>query len=349
MTLVPGDGIGPEVIGSAQRVLDAAGAPIHWEERHLGSGSDGDGDPLPSATLDSIRRNGVALKGPIATGTTGARSPNVGLRRALDMFVQMRPARSMPGAGSADVDLVVVRETTEDLYRGIEVSAGTREAEHLASWLVAEGLDDGLGPNTAFSIKPASARAVRRALEFTLTWMRREQRRRLTVVHKATVMRATDGIYLDVVADVAGSATDIEVDSCQIDGACAELVRHPQRFDVMFMPNMYGDIVSDVTAALTGGVGTAPGANHGDSVSVFEAVHGTAPLHAGRDEANPLAMIRSGVMLLEHLGERDVAHRIDVAIARLLAARSCLTYDLLGTTVGAAHTSEVTQELIDLL
>lgn len=350
VTVIPGDGVGPEVVGAAQAVLEATGVPLEWDVRQMGEAAAPD-DPLPSATMESIRRNGVALKGPLATGTAGRRSPNVALRRSLDLYVQLRPARSVgrPSTPLKPVDVVVVRETTEDLYRGIEVAAGSDEARELSEWLASRGLETELGADTGFSLKPTTERAVRRAAAFTLQWMRQNGRRRLTVVHKATVMRATDGVFLDVVRDLGSTITDIQIDSCQIDAACALMITDPTRFDVLLMPNMYGDIMSDITAALTGGVGLAPGANHGDGVAVFEAVHGTAPSHAGRDDVNPLGLVRSGALLLAHLGEVEAAREIEVAVADLLRERRCVTYDVLGTHAGAARTSEVAAELVDRL
>lgn len=351
VSVVPGDGVGPEVVRAAQAVLEATGVDIEWDEHHLGYLSTAGEGPLPEATLASIRRNGVALKGPVATSTTGGPSANVALRRALDLYVQVRPARSLghrpPGAAGA-LDVVVVRETTEDLYQGIEVVAGTAEAEELRGWLHDRGLGD-VAAGSAFSLKPASAAAVQRAAAFTLEWMRRNGRRKLTVVHKSTVMRATDGIYLDVLDELAAAHPDVVVDRCQVDAACARLVQEPEAFDVLFMPNMYGDIMSDIAAALAGGIGSAPGANFGDGVAVFEAVHGTAPAHAGRDDVNPLGLIRSGVLLLAHLGEVEAASRLDAAVADLVRSGACLTYDLLGRREGAARTSEVAAALVDRL
>lgn len=339
VSLIPGDGIGPEVVAVARRVVAATGVAVAWDECSLG----GQTDPVPRATIDSIRRTGVALKGPVATATGGARSANVGLRRALGLDVQLRPARSVGGIGPAGVpafDLVVVRETTEDLYRGIELPAGSDEATELGRWLADRGLDDDV-LDAGFSIKPATPSRVRAALEFTVDWMRRTGRRRLTVVHKATVMRATDGVYLSVADDVARAAPDVDFDACQVDAACAELVRRPDRFDVLFMPNMYGDLLSDLAAALSGGIGLAPGVNHGDGVAVFEAVHGSAPSHAGRDDVNPVAMVRCAAMLLDHLGEAEAAGRIHAAVGTLLEERIALTYDLCRPGEQPASTSAV--------
>lgn len=347
VTVVPGDGIGPSVVEAARRVLAATGADIEWDEQRLG----GPDDPLPDATLASIRRNGVALKGPVATGVKGGRSANVGLRRALGLNVQFRPSRTLPGIrrhADGDIDVVVVRETTEDLYRGIEVAAGSDEARELAAWLRERGLDDGLD-DAGFSIKPATEAAVRRAFESTLDWMRTAGRERVTVLHKATVMRATDGIYLDVAEELEARYDDIGFARCQIDAACARLVESPQSFDVLFMPNMYGDLLSDLAAALCGGIGLAPGANHGDGVAVFEPVHGTAPTHVGRDDVNPLAMVRCGALLLAHLGENERARRVERAVEELLRAGEVVTYDVLGTSDGAATTTDVADELVRLV
>lgn len=336
VVLLAGEGVGLEVVPAARAVLDAAGADIAWDE------VDVRGDDV----LDRIRAAGVALKGPVGTSIAGERSLNVALRRALDLYVQVRPSRSWPGVGRGGVDLLVVRETTEDLYRGIEVAPHSEDAAELLSWLQARGHE--LPASTGLSIKPTSPEAVRRAATFTVDLARARGRRRLTIVHKATVMRATDGVFLEVAREVAAQQTDVEVDDRQVDHLVAELVRRPEAYDVLFMPNQYGDIVSDLAAALTGGIGLAPGANHGDGIAVFEPVHGTAPRRAGHGCVNPLAAILSGVLLLRHVGQADIADRIESAVADVLL-RGPWTYDVVDGRGDPVSTDALAAAVIDRL
>lgn len=355
ITLIPGDGIGPAVTDAARRVLDATGVAISWDVRVVGEAAlaDGADGPLPEAVLASIRANGVALKGPVATPAgSGFRSVNVALRRELGLFAQVRPCRSrpgVPGARAASVDVVVVRETTEDLYAGIEFAADETATGELIAWLVAHGAD--VAPDAGISIKPVSAAASRRALEFTFEWALRNGRRRVTVVHKSTVMRATDGLFVAVAREVAAEHPELAFDERQVDLTAALLASRPDELDVLVMPNQYGDILSDVAAAVVGGVGVAPGANFGEDVALFEPAHGTAPRLAAGRGADPVGTILSGALLLRHIGESGAADSVEHAVDEVLASGQTVTYDLRpGRAVeGAATTVEMTDAIISRL
>jgi isocitrate dehydrogenase (NAD+) len=353
VTLIPGDGIGPEVVDAARRVVEATGVPIRWDVQQLGRPAldDGASSALPEETLASVRRTGAALKGPVSTSPTGGfPSPNTGLRRALDVFAQVRPARSLPGVPTVfpGLDVAVIRETTEDLYAGIEFRAGSPGARAVVEAARRHGA--ALAEEAAVSLKPATEAAVRRTLDFAVAWARQHGRRKVTVAHKATVMRATDGIFLEVGRELAARTPDLEIDDVLVDNLTALLVRRPEEVDVVVTTNQYGDILSDLVAGMSGGVGLAPGANHGPDVAVFEAAHGSAPRHAGTDRADPLGMVRSGALLLRHLGEDAAADRVDAAVADLLAEGRVRTYDLLppGAT-GAAGTRAVADALVTRL
>lgn len=317
VTLIPGDGIGPDVIKAAQLVLDAVDAGIEWDVVAAGTNMiEKYGTSLPEYALDSIRRNKVALKGPLTTPIgTGFRSVNVALRKGLDLFANVRPAKNLPALESRhpNVDLIVVRENTEDLYAGIE---------HM------------VGKNAAESIKIITRPGSKRIARFAFELARSEGRKKVTAVHKANIMKHTDGLFLDSVAEVAAEYPDIEFDQCAVDTCAAGLVQQPEDFDVLVMPNLYGDILSDVCAGLVGGLGVAPGVNIGEDYAVFEPVHGTAPEFAGTDELNPLATILSGVMMLNHLGETDAATRVMQAIEDVLTEGKHLTADLGGNAKG---------------
>jgi isocitrate dehydrogenase (NAD+) len=342
--LIPGDGIGPEVTAAARRVLDATGVPISWEVVEVGerARSGGDFEPVPADALDRIRQAGVALKGPIATraGATH-RSANLTVRQELDLFVQLRHIRSFAGVDTAfgPVDLVVARETTEDLYAGIEFAGDSADAGELRAWIEARGFR--VAPGSGVSVKAISAAAFERALSYMIRWARANDRHRITVVHKATVMKATDAILLQVAHALAAANPDLEIDDCAVDACAMKLVRQPDEFDVIVTINLYGDILSDLAASLVGGVGVVAGANHGDRAAVFEAAHGTAPKYAGKDRADPIAVILSGALMLDHLGEAKAAARVEQAVASTLVAGvhpPDLGPDGLGT---AAFTDEV--------
>jgi isocitrate dehydrogenase (NAD+) len=351
VTLIPGDGIGPEVVAAACEVLDSSGAALEWEKHLIGQAAldAGAREPLPEPVLESILRNGVALKGPVSTKIAGPfPSPNIGLRRALDLFVQTRPVRGFPGVPGAaeDIDLVVIRETTEDLYAGIEYRQGTPWATELGAWIRGHGFD--LTPDSGISIKPTSAGAVARVAHFTFAWARANARKRVTVVHKATVMGATDGLFLDTARNIATEYPDIEFDDVLVDNAAMRLVRHPTTFDVLLTGNLYGDILADLAAAVVGGVGLVPGANFGPSAAVFEAAHGTAPKYAGQDRANPVALVLSGALMLRHLGEQEAASRVENAVASVLSEGRATTADLAAhdSRYPAVGTREMTRAIV---
>jgi isocitrate dehydrogenase (NAD+) len=331
VTLIPGDGIGPEVVEAARRVLDRTGVKLVWDE------CDADG------ALASIREHGVALKGPLSTRTSGGRSINLALRAELDLFAGIRPARRWTGGG---LDVVVVRMNTEDLYAGIEYEARSPEAAELRA-LVSRAGGPSLGEDTGLSLKPLSASAARRTARRAFEYARSEGRSKVTAVHKATVMRYTDGVFLEAARGVADDFPDIEFADALVDTACHQLVRRPETYDVLLCPMLYGDVLADLAAALAGGIGLAPGANVGDRYAVFEAVHGTAPRHAGTGRANPMALVLSGAMLLRHMGKCEAAARVEQAVADVLADARTLTYDL--SPERAAGTAEVAEAIIEAM
>lgn len=325
VTLIPGDGVGPEIAQAARRVIDASGANIEWEVVEAGEALIPQyGTPLPGYVLDSIRRNRVALKGPITTPVGGGfRSVNVTLRQELNLYANVRPARTLPGIVTRyqNVDLVVVRENTEDLYAGIEHRVGTDAAE---------------------SIKIITRQASERIARFAFELARKQGRKKVTAVHKANIMKLTDGLFLECARKVAQEYPDIVFEDMIVDAMCMKLVQAPENYDVLVLPNLYGDIVSDLCAGLVGGLGVAPGANIGHEVAVFEPVHGSAPKHAGKNRINPLAMILSGIMMLQHLGEDEAANRIYEAVLAVLREGKALTYDL----GGSAGTSDMADAII---
>jgi len=314
VTLIPGDGIGPELADATRRVLDASGVAFDWEVQDAGEGVMAQyGTPLPEHVLESIRRNKVALKGPITTPVgSGFRSVNVTLRQVLGLYANLRPARSIKGLQTRydDVDLVIVRENTEDLYAGIEHMVGKDAAESIK-----------------IITRAASERIARFAFEYAVA----NDRRKVTAVHKANIMKMSDGLFLKscrtVAADYEGK---VEFEDRIVDNMCMQLVQKPELYDVMVLPNLYGDIVSDLCAGLVGGLGVAPGANIGTEASVFEPVHGSAPKYAGLNKANPTALLLSGVLMLRHLGEQDAAVRVETALREVIAEGTATTYDLGG-------------------
>ncbi len=332
VTLIPGDGTGPELTEATRRVLEATGVAFEWDIQSAGEAimEANGGNPLPDETLDSIRRNGVALKGPITTPVGGGfRSVNVGLRKELDLYAQVRPCKTYPGVRSryADVDLVIIRETTEDIYAGIEFEQGTPDALELAAWFEARG-ETLPRPDSGISIKPISISGTRRVFEFAFDYARRMGRSRVTAVHKANIMKFTDGLWLRVAREVAAENSDIDFNDRIADNMCMQLVQHPEDYDVIVAPNLYGDIISDLAAGLIGGLGVAPGANFGEGVAVFEPVHGSSPSHAGENKMNPVAEILSGMLMLRHLGEHDAAARLETAITDLIREGEHVTADM---------------------
>ena len=355
VTLIPGDGIGPELTEATRRVLEATGVEFEWDVQPAGADvmADHGGNPLPEETLESIRRNRVALKGPITTPVgDGFRSVNVGLRVALDMYAQVRPCKTYPGVRTRyeDIDLVIVRETTEDIYAGIEFEQGSPDAEELRAWLEAHGEKLPM-PDSGISIKPISITGTRRVFEFAFDYARRMGRQKITAVHKANIMKFTDGLWLRVARAVAEENPDIAFDDKIADNMCMQLVQWPEDYDMMVLPNLYGDIISDLAAGLIGGLGVAPGANFGKDVAVFEPTHGSAPKYAGQNKVNPIAQMLSGMLMLRHLDEMDAADRLETAIADLIREGKSLTYDMKPSRDDptAVGTSQVADALIEKL
>ncbi len=328
VTLIPGDGVGTELSEAARRVLDASGAQIEWEVQEAGLAvMEKEGTPLPERVLDSIRRNQVALKGPLTTPRGGGmRSVNVALRKELDLYACLRPCKHYPGVRTRfqGVDLVMVRENTEDLYAGVEFAEGSAEARQIIS------LSGGrIRPDAAISIKPISAFASARIVDFAFHYALANHRRKVTAVAKDNIMKATDGLFFRTAREVAKQYEGkVEYDEWLVDAMCMQLVQKPELYDVLVMPNLYGDILSDLCAGLVGGLGVAPGANMGDEIALFEAIHGSAPKYAGQNKVNPTALILSGVLMLRHLGEAQAADRVEHAVAAVIAEGKSVTYDL---------------------
>jgi isocitrate dehydrogenase (NAD+) len=354
VTLITGDGIGPEIAEAARRCVDATGVAIHWDLAEAGTEVMARlGTPLPDATVESIKKNGVALKAPITTPVgTGFRSINVYLRQSLDLYACLRPCKSYQGVRSKyeDIDLVVVRENTEDLYAGIEFQKGQGETLELIDWLNQHSKRK-ITPESGISIKPISVPATRRIVRFAFDYARRMGRRKVTSVHKANIMKFSDGLWLEVSREVAKEYPDIEFDDRIVDNMCMQLVQKPELYDVLVLPNLYGDILSDLCAGLVGGLGVAPGANIGEKGAVFEATHGSAPKYKGLNRVNPTALILSGVLMLRHLGRMQEADRLENAVAAVIAEGKQVTYDLKEnrddpTAVG---TSEMADAIIEHL
>jgi len=355
VTLIPGDGTGPELSEATRRVLEATGVAFDWDVQQAGEGVMElfDGNPLPEETLESIRRNGVALKGPITTPIgVGFRSVNVALRRELDLYAQVRPIKSYPGVRSRfmDVDLVLIRENTEDLYAGIEYEQGTPDTAELIAWIESKG-GALRWPDAGISIKPISITGTRRVFEFAFDYARRNVRRKVTAVHKANIMKFTDGLWLRVAREVAAENSDVEFDDRIVDNMCMQLVQRPEEYDVLVLPNLYGDILSDLCAGMIGGLGMAPGANYGDDVAVFEPTHGSAPKYTGLNRVNPMAEILSGMLMLRHLGELNASIRLEQAISDVIREGKSVTYDMKPTRNDptAVGTSEVADAIIEKL
>jgi isocitrate dehydrogenase (NAD+) len=331
VTCIPGDGIGPEIMAAAKVAVAATGVGIEWVDVEAGADvMDKYGTPLPQSVVDCIRETKVAIKGPITTPVgSGFRSVNVALRKELDLYANLRPAVSIPGVRSRyeGVDLVVVRENTEDLYAGVE---------HM------------VGPDAAESIKIITRRGSERIARFAFDYARREGRRKVTAVHKANIMKLSDGLFLEVSRQVAEGYPDIEFEDRIVDNMCMQLVQKPELYDVLLCPNLYGDILSDLCAGLVGGLGVAPGANFGEGIAVFEPVHGSAPKYAGLDKADPTALILSASLMLSYLGEPKAAHALFEAVRAVIGAGERVTYDLGGTS-GTRDMGEAIAERVSLL
>ena len=356
ITLIPGDGIGPEITACMQRVIAAAGVDIDWKVVNAGAGvMEEHGTPLPQQVLDSIAQTGIAIKGPVTTPVgSGFRSINVALRKHFDLYTNLRPTWSIEGTGArySDVDIVIFRENTEDLYAGIEAELGSPEAAELIAWAQDRGLGS-IRPDSAISLKPISVTCSERIVRAAFDYAVANGRRKVTAVHKANIMKHSDGLFLRCAQEVAAEYPGIEFEAMIVDATCMNLVTNPANFDVLVLPNLYGDIVSDLCAGLVGGLGMAPGANIGADAAIFEAVHGSAPDIAGMGIANPTAEILSGCMLLDHIGEHDAARRIRAAIESVYAAGEVLTGDikkiLTGSAQGAAGSTAFTDAVIAAL
>lgn len=351
VTLIPGDGIGPEVSEAARRVLDASGVTFDWEVREAGmTALESQGDLLPEATLESLKRNKIGLKGPMTTPIgSGFRSVNVGLRQVLGLYANLRPGKSLKGVQSTfhNIDLVVVRENLEGMYSGIEFDTGTEEAAEVIDAINARSKKQVDG-TAAISIKIITPAESRRIVEYAFEYARANGRKLVTAVHKANIMKFTDGLFLREAQAVAERYPDIAFNDRIVDNMCMQLMQKPQEYDVLVMPNLYGDIVSDLVAGMVGGLGVAPSGNIGPDGAVFEAIHGSAPSHAGKNEANPTAMILSGALMLRHLGERAAAERVEQATADVIAAGKDVTYDLRADRdpSKAATTTRMTEAII---
>jgi isocitrate dehydrogenase (NAD+) len=335
ITLIPGDGIGPEVVEAARRAIEATGAAVTWDRRQMGAGAfSRTGRALPADTVASIREHRVALKGPIETPvTSGLGSVNVTLRQELDLFANVRPCRLYPGVPSLydDVDLIVIRENTEDMYTGFEFEMGTVAVKELIRFVEAT-TGRRIRQDSGISIKMISREGSDRIVRFAFDEARRLGRSKVTAAHKANIMKFSDGLFLEVARGVAREYPDVAFDDRIIDALCMQLVRTPERFDVLVLPNLYGDVASELGAGLIGGVGVAPGAHIGSDdereIAVFEATHGTAPDLSGTNAADPIGVILSGAMLLRHVGERDAGDRLEAAVAEVLADGTSLPRDL---------------------
>lgn len=325
VTLIPGDGVGPEIAGAVRKIFAAAQAPVEWDVCVAGQAAiDQVGEPLPEATLSSIRQNGLALKGPLTTQIgKGYRSINVTLRQTFDLYCNLRPVKTLAGITSRyqGINLVIFRENTEDLYAGVEHKVGLDAAE---------------------SIKIITRKASLRIAEAAFQYAVKHGRKKVTAVHKANIMKLSDGLFLECAREIAGRYPQVAYEEVIVDNMCMQLVIRPEVYDVLLAPNLYGDIISDLCAGLAGGLGVVPGANIGTECAVFEAVHGTAPDIAGKNIVNPVAMLLSGLMLLEHVGEQAVANRIRGAVEKVIAAGKTVTPDL----GGAATTEDMTEAII---
>lgn len=351
VTLIPGDGVGPEVSDATRRVLEATGVKFEWDVQNAGLGvMEKYGTPMPEHVLESIRRNKVAIKGPLTTPIgKGIRSVNVALRKELDLYALVRPCKSYPGVRSRydNIDLIIVRENTEDIYAGIEFQEGKPETEQMIK-AISAATGKAIRLDSGLSIKPISVTASARIVNFAFNYARSHGRRKVTAVHKANIMKFTDGLFLQVAQEIAKEHPDIQFNDRIVDNMSMQLVQNPKEYDVIVMPNLYGDILSDLAAGLVGGLGLAPGANLGDGIALFEATHGSAPKYAGTNRINPMAMMLSGVMMLNHLGETYAANMLEGAIAETIREGRDVTYDMKAerNDPSAVGTSQVTDTIV---
>ena len=331
ITLITGDGIGPEVALATRRCVDATGVKIHWNEVEAGVDYLAKtGKLMPDDLIDTIRRDTVALKAPITTPVgTGFRSINVHLRKVLDLYACVRPCKSYKGVRSRyqNIDLVIVRENTEDLYAGIEFQKGSPEAAEIIATI--ERLSKAkVRPDSGISIKPISVTGSTRIVKYAFEYARANGRKKVTAVHKANIMKHTDGLFLEVARSVAKGYADVEFEDRIVDNMCMQLVQKPELYDILVLPNLYGDVLSDLCAGLVGGLGVAPGANIGDGCALFEATHGSAPKYKGQNKVNPVALILSAVLMLRHIGEKAAGDRLEKAVADVIAEGRFVTYDM---------------------
>ncbi|MFN2589311.1 MAG: isocitrate/isopropylmalate dehydrogenase family protein [Actinomycetota bacterium] len=354
VTFIPGDGVGPELSEATRRVLEATGVKFDWDEQEAGADvMDKYGTPLPEHVLESIRANKVAIKGPITTPVgTGFRSVNVALRKELDLFCCLRPCKWYKGVRSRydNVDIVICRENHEDLYAGIEFEEGKPETHRLIE-VLEELSGRRIRQDSGISIKPISVAGTKRIVSFAFEYARKYGRKKVTAVHKANIMKFSDGLFLRAAREVAEEYSDIEFEDRIVDNLSMQLVNRPEEYDVLVLPNLYGDIISDLCAGLIGGLGVAPGANIGDDVAVFEATHGSAPKYRGMNKVNPMAMMFSGMLMLRHLGEDDAAGRLEAALAAVIEEGRSVTYDMKPTRddPSAVGTSQVADGVIEKL
>lgn len=332
VTLVRGDGTGPELMEAARRVLEATGVKFKWDVVDAGVDMmEKHGTPLPDNVLESMRRSGVAWKGPITTPVSaGVRSVNVAFRKEFDLFANVRPAKSYPGVRSRydKIDLVIIRENTEDVYVGVEFEKGTPDAIELIHWLRQKQPKAKISDDAGISIKPISISNSKRIIKYSFEYARKNKRRKVTAVTKANIMKYTDGLFYEVGRTVAKEYPDIQYEEMLVDNMCMQLVQKPELYDVLVMPNLYGDILSDLAAGLVGGLGVAPGANVGENGAMFEAVHGSAPKYKGLNKVNPMAVILAGRLMLDYLGETDAALRLENAVAAVVREGKSVTYDM---------------------
>jgi len=355
VTFIPGDGVGPELSEATRRVLEATGVEFEWEVQEAGADvMDKYGTPLPEQVLESIRRNKVAIKGPITTPVgKGFRSVNVALRKELDLYCCLRPCKSYKGVRSRyqDVDIVICRENMEDLYAGIEFEQGEPETLELIEF-ISKLSGKQIRQDSGVSIKPISVTGTQRIVRFAFDYARKYGRRKVTAVHKANIMKFSDGLFLATARQVAETEyPDVEFEDRIVDNLSMQLVGRPEEYDVLVLPNLYGDIISDLCAGLIGGLGVAPGANIGDDAAVFEATHGSAPKYKGMNRVNPMAMMFSGVLMLRHLAEEDAANRLEAALAAVIEEGKSVTYDMKPTRDDptAVGTSQVADAVIEKL
>ncbi|MCS7214832.1 MAG: isocitrate/isopropylmalate dehydrogenase family protein [Thermodesulfovibrio sp.] len=354
ITLIPGDGIGPEIAEAMVKVVEATGVEIKWDIQNAGEEVYlKEGNPLPERVLDSIKRNKIAIKGPITTPVgTGFRSVNVTLRQTLDLYACVRPCKSFKGAKTKyeNVDLVIVRENTEDLYAGVEFKKGQQETLDLINFITSKS-GKKIREDSGISIKPISVFGTERIVRFAFEYARKNGRKKVTAVHKANIMKYTDGLFLEVARQVANQYPDIEFEDKIVDNMCMQLVQKPELYDVLVLPNLYGDIISDLAAGLIGGLGLAPGANIGDEYAVFEPTHGSAPKYKGLNKVNPFAIILSAVMMLRYLGEFNAAGKIENAVAKVIEEGKYVTYDLKSQDdpTPPVGTQDVAEELVRII